>query len=62
MPFLHHNKFEQLVSTVEVPCNNVMITVHGDPETKIRRLLNGAEALLTKPIDSVAEARSCHSR
>ena len=29
----------------------VMITAYGDPETKRRALANGAEALLTKPID-----------
>jgi CheY-like chemotaxis protein len=29
----------------------IMITAYGDPETKRRALENGAEALLTKPID-----------
>ena len=29
----------------------VMITAYGDPETKRQALANGAEALLTKPID-----------
>jgi len=29
----------------------IMITAYGDPETKSRALENGAEALLTKPID-----------
>jgi DNA-binding response OmpR family regulator len=28
-----------------------MITAYGDPETKRKALENGAEALLTKPID-----------
>ena len=29
----------------------IMITAYGDPETKRKALENGAEALLTKPID-----------
>jgi CheY-like chemotaxis protein len=29
----------------------IMITAYGDPETKQKALENGAEALLTKPID-----------
>jgi len=29
-----------------------MITAYGDPETKRQAFENGAEALLTKPIDS----------
>jgi CheY-like chemotaxis protein len=29
----------------------IMITAYGDPETRQRALENGAEALLTKPID-----------
>ena len=29
----------------------IMITAYGDPDTKRRALENGAEALLTKPID-----------
>ncbi len=29
----------------------IMITAYGDAETKRRALENGAEALLTKPID-----------
>jgi CheY-like chemotaxis protein len=29
----------------------IMITAYGDPETKRQALANGAEALLTKPID-----------
>ena len=32
----------------------VMITAYGDAETKRKALENGAEALLTKPIDFVA--------
>ncbi|MBD9372361.1 response regulator [Rhizobium sp. ARZ01] len=32
----------------------IMITAYGDPETKRRAIENGAEALLTKPIDFVA--------
>jgi len=32
----------------------IMITAYGDPETKRRALEDGAEALLTKPIDFVA--------
>jgi CheY-like chemotaxis protein len=30
----------------------IMITAYGDPETKRQAFENGAEALLTKPIDS----------
>ena len=36
----------------EVPL--IMITAYGDAETKRKALENGAEALLTKPIDFVA--------
>ncbi len=32
----------------------IMITAYGDPDTKQRALENGAQALLTKPIDFVA--------
>ncbi|MBZ9905311.1 response regulator [Mesorhizobium sp. BR115XR7A] len=32
----------------------IMITAYGDPETKRKALENGAEALLTKPLDFVA--------
>ena len=32
----------------------IMITAYGDAETKRRALEDGAEALLTKPIDFVA--------
>ncbi|MDR6756818.1 CheY-like chemotaxis protein [Mycoplana sp. BE70] len=32
----------------------IMITAYGDPDTKRRAIENGAEALLTKPIDFVA--------
>jgi CheY-like chemotaxis protein len=32
----------------------IMITAYGDPETKRKALENGAEALLTKPIDFAA--------
>jgi CheY-like chemotaxis protein len=32
----------------------IMITAYGDAETKRRALENGAEALLTKPIDFIA--------
>ena len=32
----------------------IMITAYGDAETKRKALENGAEALLTKPIDFVA--------
>ena len=32
----------------------IMITAHGDPDTKQRALENGAQALLTKPIDFIA--------
>jgi CheY-like chemotaxis protein len=35
----------------------IMITAYGDPETKQQALENGAEALLTKPID-FAELRN----
>ena len=35
----------------------IMITAYGDAETKRKALENGAEALLTKPIDFVALAR-----
>jgi CheY-like chemotaxis protein len=35
----------------------IMITAYGDPETKHQALENGAEALLTKPID-FAELRN----
>lgn len=32
----------------------IMITAYGDPDTKQRAMKNGAQALLTKPIDFVA--------
>ena len=32
----------------------IMITAYGDPDTKQRALENGAQALLTKPIDFIA--------
>jgi CheY-like chemotaxis protein len=35
----------------------IMITAYADAETKRRALENGAEALLTKPIDFVSLAR-----
>ena len=47
----------------------IMITDYGDPETKRQAFENGAEALLTKPIDSrrcavrsIAAPRAPHSR
>src|SRR6478672_13163325 len=47
----------------------IMITAYGDPETKRQAFENGAEALLTKPIDSrrcavrsTAAPRAPHSR
>src|SRR5258705_466432 len=47
----------------------IMITAYGDPETKRQAFENGAEALLTKPIDSrrcavrsTAALRAPHSR
>jgi DNA-binding response OmpR family regulator len=39
------------VSRPDVPV--IMITAYGDAETKRKALENGAEALLTKPIDFV---------
>ena len=39
----------------------IMITAHGDADTKRKALEDGAEALLTKPIDFAASAaRSTH--
>jgi DNA-binding NtrC family response regulator len=44
----------------------IMITAYGDPETKRQAFENGAEALLTKPIDSrrcaVRSSGAPHSR
>jgi DNA-binding response OmpR family regulator len=47
----------------------IMITAYGDPETKRQAFENGAEALLTKPIDSrrcavrsTAASGAAHSR
>jgi DNA-binding response OmpR family regulator len=47
----------------------IMLTAYGDPETKRQAFENGAEALLTKPIDSrrcavrsIAAPRAPHSR
>jgi CheY-like chemotaxis protein len=39
-----------------------MITAYGDAETKRRALEDGAEALLTKPIDFVALRTEIDSR
>ena len=41
----------------------IMITAYGDPETKRKALNNGAEALMTKPIDfgTLRGARGGHS-
>jgi CheY-like chemotaxis protein len=40
----------------------IMITAHGDEETKRRALNGGAEALLTKPIDFVALVNEIDTR
>ena len=40
----------------------IMITAYGDAETKRKALENGAEALLTKPIDFVALRGEINSR
>jgi CheY-like chemotaxis protein len=40
----------------------IMITAYGDPETKQKALENGAEALLTKPIDFAALRSEIDSR
>jgi DNA-binding response OmpR family regulator len=40
----------------------IMITAYGDAETKKRALENGAEALLTKPIDFVVSRDEIESR
>jgi DNA-binding response OmpR family regulator len=40
----------------------IMITAYGDAETKKRALENGAEALLTKPIDFVVSHDEIESR
>jgi CheY-like chemotaxis protein len=53
----------------DVPIIIMIITAYGDPETKRQAFENGAEALLTKPIDSrrcavrsTAAPRAPHSR
>src|ERR1700742_3562227 len=40
----------------------IMITAYGDPETKRRALENGAEGLLTKPIDFEALRKEIETR
>ena len=40
----------------------IMITAYGDPETKRKALENGAEALLTKPIDFAALRQQIETR
>jgi len=40
----------------------IMITAYGDAETKRRALENGAEALLTKPIDFVSLRETIETR
>jgi DNA-binding response OmpR family regulator len=39
-----------------------MITAYGDPDTKRKALENGAEALLTKPVDFAALRAEIDSR
>ena len=40
----------------------IMITAYGDPDTKRKALENGAEALLTKPVDFAALRSEIDSR
>ena len=40
----------------------IMITAYGDPDTKCKALENGAEALLSKPVDFTALRREVDSR
>jgi len=40
----------------------IMITAYGDPDTKRKALENGAEALLSKPVDFTALRREVDSR
>jgi DNA-binding response OmpR family regulator len=42
-----------LTLCIGAPATAIMITAYGDAETKRKALGNGAEALLTKPIDFV---------
>ena len=44
-------KYEVSHGSIATPVPIIMITAYGDAETKRRALENGAEALLTKPID-----------
>jgi CheY-like chemotaxis protein len=40
----------------------IMITAYGDPDTKRKALENGAEALLSKPVDFTVLRREIDSR
>jgi CheY-like chemotaxis protein len=54
MPRMSGLEFLPLAKAARPDVPVIMITAYGDPETKQRALENGAEALLTKPIDFVA--------
>ena len=53
MPGMSGLEFLPLAKAARPDVPVIMITAYGDAETKKRALENGAEALLTKPIDFV---------
>jgi CheY-like chemotaxis protein len=53
MPGMSGLEFLPLAKAARPEVPVIMITAYGDAETKKRALENGAEALLTKPIDFV---------
>lgn len=54
MPGMNGLEFLPIARSVRPDVPVIMITAYGDAETKKRALENGAEALLTKPIDFAA--------